>query len=109
VSFARTTIDDHISEGLTCLDCHMPLAAKSAVATGTYEGDIHSHLWRINVDSLAEMFTPDGSFANGYLTLEFTCLKCHSDETKGWASRQAHNAHGPEPVSTHGNGISLDF
>jgi hypothetical protein len=109
VSFARTTIDSHISEGLTCLDCHMPLAAKSAVATGTYEADIHSHLWRINVDSLAEMFTPDGSFANGYLTLEFTCLKCHTDETKGWASRQADNAHGPEPVSTHGNGISLDF
>ncbi|MCK5125516.1 MAG: hypothetical protein KAR42_04610 [candidate division Zixibacteria bacterium] len=99
-TFANTTIDDHVSEGLTCIDCHMPKAAKSALAVGPYEGDIHSHLWGINTDSTAQMFTPDGKFANGYLTLEFTCLQCHTDpaETKEWAARHAKDAHGPMPV-----------
>ena len=78
----------------------MPKATKSALAAGTYEGDVHTHLWRINVDSTAEMFTPDGAFANGYLTLEYSCLKCHDDpsETKGWAAQNAKDAHGPRPA-----------
>ncbi|RME31480.1 MAG: hypothetical protein D6800_00730 [Candidatus Zixiibacteriota bacterium] len=92
-SFAATTITKHINNNLQCIDCHMPKAAKSALAVGTYEGDIHSHLWRINTDSTAEMFTPDGSLANGYLTLEFTCLRCHPTQTKGWAAQNAVNAH----------------
>jgi hypothetical protein len=92
-TFAATTITEHIDSSLTCNDCHMPKAAKSAVAVGTYEGDITSHLWRINVDSTAEMFTPDGKFANGYLTVEYACLRCHGSETKGWAAENAVEAH----------------
>lgn len=100
-TFATTTITEHVSNSVTCVDCHMPKAAKSAVAAGPYEGDVHSHLWRINTDSTAQMFTPDGSFANGYLTLEFSCLRCHDDvsETKGWAAQNAKRSHGPMPVS----------
>ncbi len=74
-----------------CIDCHMPYAAKSAVAVSTYKGDVRSHLFRINTDSTAEMFSAQGS-ANGYLTLEYACLPCH-DKTKGWAARWADKVH----------------
>jgi hypothetical protein len=79
--------------GPTCIDCHMPKAAKSAVAVDTYVGDVSSHLWRINTDANAEMFTEDGNFANGYLTLEFTCLQCHNSKDKGWAASFAGSVH----------------
>ncbi len=46
----------------------MPEMSKSAVADGPYSGDIKTHIFKINIDSLAEPFTPDGRFANGYLT-----------------------------------------
>ncbi|UCG51190.1 MAG: hypothetical protein JSW58_13470, partial [Candidatus Latescibacterota bacterium] len=77
----EASILPHFTQGVDCTDCHMPLAAKSAAAIGTYEGDIHSHLWRINTDPNAAMFTPDGKKANGYLTLEFSCKQCHPTET----------------------------
>ncbi len=80
---------------LECITCHMPEMSKSAVADGPYSGDIKTHIFKINIDSLAEPFTPDGKFANGYLTLEYACLGCHGDETRGWASRNAPNVHGP--------------
>jgi hypothetical protein len=111
VTFTNTTITEHIDENLTCLDCHMPKASKSAVALGPYEGDVHSHLWRINTDSTAEMFTQDGKFANGYLTLEFACLRCHTepDETKGWAAQNAKDSHGPLPAAEKITAISTRF
>jgi hypothetical protein len=93
ITFAATTITEHISEGVTCNDCHMPKAAKSALAAGPFEGDVTSHLFRINTDSTAQMFTPDGAFANGYLTLEYTCLRCHGGETKAWAAEHAGDSH----------------
>jgi len=97
-SFYNTDIEDHLGfYGPECIDCHMPLAAKSAVAQSTYVGDIHSHLWRINTSADAEMFTQDGGYANGYLTLEFTCLKCHEDESKAWAAENAERVHAEPP------------
>ncbi len=109
-TFANTPITEHVSNGLTCIDCHMPRAAKSAIAVGTYEGDIRSHLFGINVDSTAEMFTTDGAFANGYLTLEYTCLQCHTDptDTKGWAGQNVKNSHGPMPVKKDNNTFISD-
>ncbi len=94
-SFENTTIDAHLTSPFapTCIDCHMARAAKSAVAMDTYVGDIRSHLWRINTDSTAEMFTEDGKYANGYLTLEYVCLQCHTTETKGWAARHSSDVH----------------
>jgi hypothetical protein len=67
----------------------MPPAAKSAVALGKYEGDIKSHLMNINIDPNAKMFTDDGKFAKGYLTLEYACLYCHPAQTKQWALKYA--------------------
>lgn len=104
-TFADSPITQHISEGLTCIDCHMPKAAKSAIAVGTYEGDVRSHLFGINTDSTAEMFTPDGAYASGYLTLEYTCLQCHTGalDTKAWASLNAKFAHRPAAVKKENN------
>ncbi|MEE8577319.1 MAG: multiheme c-type cytochrome [candidate division Zixibacteria bacterium] len=96
VSFANTDVDDHLTDPAgpsECIDCHMPFAVKSAVSPSNFVGDVRSHLFRINADSLAEMFSPDGSMANGYLTLEFTCLRCHDDESKAWAARHADDIH----------------
>jgi len=81
------------SVGPSCIDCHMAKAAKSAVAAGPYEGDVHSHLWRINTSATAEMFTPDSAYANGFLTLEYTCLTCHNDKNKSWAASNASQVH----------------
>ncbi len=93
-SFIASSIEHYGSSvGPGCIDCHMAKAAKSALAAGPYEGDVHSHLWRINTDADAEMFTPDGAFANGYLTLEFTCLQCHASESKEWAADHAGQVH----------------
>ncbi|NIM20249.1 MAG: hypothetical protein GTO51_08465 [Candidatus Latescibacteria bacterium] len=83
----------HYDAGITCEDCHMPKASKSAVAIGTYEADVATHLWRINTDANAEMFTPDGKFANGYLTLNFACSRCHPAKTLGELSSDAANVH----------------
>lgn len=75
-----------------CESCHMPFAAKSAVKFDTYVGDIRSHLVEINADVLAEPF--NGGNASHFLTLEFTCLGCHTDDTKEWAAGEALNVHG---------------
>ncbi len=99
-SFASSGINHAGSSfGPSCVDCHMPRAAKSAVAVGTYEGDVRSHMFGINTAADAEMFTEDGAFANGDLTLEYMCLQCHDNENKTWASTNAGRVHGGE-VST---------
>ena len=79
--------------GKTCEDCHMPTAAKSAVSTARWQGDVKSHLFKINIDPDAKMFTDDGMWAKGYLTLEFACLKCHMDQSAEWAAGHAKEAH----------------
>jgi hypothetical protein len=79
--------------GKTCEDCHMPAAAKSAVSSVRWRGDVKSHLFKINIDPDAEMFTDDGMWAKGYLTLEFSCLECHLDRNAAWAAGYAENAH----------------
>jgi nitrate/TMAO reductase-like tetraheme cytochrome c subunit len=79
--------------GKTCEDCHMPMATKSAYPIARWEGDVKTHLFTINSDPKAEMFSEDGKWANGYLTVEFACLKCHLDQDKAWAAKYAKQAH----------------
>ncbi len=99
-SFINSDIEHYESSaGPDCIDCHMARAAKSAVAVGPFEGDVRSHLFRINTAADAEMFTPDGSFANGYLTLEYTCLQCHASESKSWAADHADRVHVPTSLT----------
>jgi hypothetical protein len=88
--FAGSDMDQ---AGVTCTDCHMPEASKSAVKRGPYEGDVMTHLFRINTDAKASQFTDDGKFANGYLTLKFSCLPCHADRDADWAAQYAPQAH----------------
>lgn len=79
--------------GVECMDCHMPRASKSAQALGDFEGDVRTHLWIINTDAEASMFSEDGGTANGYLTVDFTCLQCHPNQDKDWASQNAVGVH----------------
>jgi hypothetical protein len=78
--------------GVRCIDCHMPKAAKSAVAISKYVGDVRVHLFRINTDPNAEFIfkADDGKeYASGYLTLDYACLQCHEDKDKAWAASYA--------------------
>lgn len=80
--------------GVKCIDCHMPFATKSAVKRAEFKGDIRTHLFAINIDPDAPMFTEDGKYtAGGYVTLDFACLYCHTDKDKEWAAKYAAKAH----------------
>jgi len=80
--------------GVKCIDCHMPSAGKSAVGDAArFKGDVKTHLFRINIDPNAEFFDDTGKYAKGYMTLEWTCLKCHDDENKAWATKYAKDIH----------------
>jgi hypothetical protein len=76
----------HTASGLECIDCHMPYAVKKETSSGDgdhLKGDGRSHIFTINADAEPyEMFYQDSgeTFANGFLTLNFTCLGCHDGE-----------------------------
>jgi hypothetical protein len=95
-SYAGTTMD---VRGVACEDCHMPMASKSAVAVGPYQGDVKTHLFRINVEKNGQMFTDDGAFVlldnqgQGAVTLDFACRQCHTEEGTGWLAGKAKNFH----------------
>jgi hypothetical protein len=79
--------------GVKCTDCHMPAATKSAVKLSTYQADVRSHLFKINTRADTDMFTADDKYAEGYLTLEFACLGCHTDKDKNWSLKYAERIH----------------
>jgi hypothetical protein len=68
--------------GVSCQDCHMGKATKSAIKKGPYEGDVWTHLMRINSAADYTMFTADGKAAKNAISLEFACLRCHADASK---------------------------
>lgn len=78
-----------------CTECHMPYATRSARSLAEYEGDVRTHLFEIATDSLAEMFNVAGDIANGYLTIEYSCMHstCHDGYTKGYLSSVARFVH----------------
>lgn len=39
------------------------------------------------------MFTEDGKFATGRLTLDFVCLNCHGSKNMKWAAKKAKGIH----------------
>lgn len=89
--------------GVTCVDCHMAMATKSAEALGPYKGDVRTHLFTIDTDPNASMFTEDGKFValdeggKASITLDFACLQCHTDNDLQWAAAGAANFHAPAP------------
>ena len=88
--FRDSTMDQ---VGVTCEDCHMPMATLSAQALGPYMGDVKTHLFRINTDPDASMFTDDGAFAQNFVTLDFACLACHQNKDTQWAGDNAEDIH----------------
>lgn len=67
--------------GVDCVDCHMPLMAKSAVADAdTFTGDIRSHQFAINPNPEAPQFNEDGTQVMPYLTLTYVCGQCHNGD-----------------------------
>jgi len=68
--------------GVTCVDCHMAKVTKSAVAMGPYEGDVKTHIARIDPAADYVMFTADGKAAKNAISLEFACFRCHAAASK---------------------------
>ena len=97
--YAMTSMYDYNVE---CIDCHMPLAAKSGQQTGPNEGDVQSHIFRINTDPTADMFTPEGDFVqlddngNAALSLRFACQACHETASLDELALYAKGFHNPE-------------
>lgn len=79
--------------GVACTDCHMPMATKSAIKQAKYKGDVQTHVFKINIDPNAKMFSDDGKWAKGFLTVEYACLVCHGEKSKDWAIKTAKNVH----------------
>lgn len=77
----------HDGRGVECIDCHMPYAAKSAVAVNKYQADLRSHQFRITLDQNATMFSPEGTLANGQLTAAYACLGCHENIVEQFAAK----------------------
>ena len=79
--------------GVTCVECHMPRASKSAVEVSEFEADVRSHLFKINTDVNAEFIYTDPDdgkqYANPYITVEYACLYCHDDMDKAWAAENS--------------------
>lgn len=76
----------HLDRGIGCVECHMPYAAKSAVASNPWKADVRSHLFKITLDPDTEMFKEDGTMATGKLTAGFACLGCHVDVANKWVA-----------------------
>jgi hypothetical protein len=80
--------------GVTCTSCHMPLAGKSAETFSKYIGAVKSHIVKISTSPEDKMFTEDGKFATGKLTLDFACLGCHGARDMNWARANVKGIHG---------------
>ncbi len=89
-----------------CTTCHMPRVAKSAVSVKHQakigeiaEGDVRSHLFRISTDPNWKMFTDDGKFVRindegkAFITVEYTCLICHTNKDQEWAIESVKRIH----------------
>jgi hypothetical protein len=84
--------------GVECKDCHMPYATLSAQALGPHQGDERTHIFRINADPSAPMFSPDGSSVvqvggEAAVTLDFVCQRCHGSSSKAALAQFAKGFH----------------
>lgn len=87
---------------ISCEDCHMAMASKSAVGTtlgNGFQGDVATHMWKINTAPVPRDSMFEGGYvkldANGHgaVTLDFACLQCHQEKTVDWASPLATDIH----------------
>ena len=100
--------------GVSCENCHMPKATKSAVKAGVFYGDTATHLFGINtwVDPVLnpEETTTGSNPANPYISLDWSCGACHFDEAESspdfydWAFTAVQSFGG-----VHGNGQQISL
>lgn len=93
----------HDKPGVSCEDCHMADAAQTAVRRGPFQGDLPSHLFKINTDVEAPFVTKvkitregkevEVETAAGYLTWQYACLQCHQGRDKAWAAQSIKGVH----------------
>ena len=60
----------------------MARATKSAIAKGPFEGDVWTHIFRINPAADYVMFSADGKKAKNAIDLNHACRRCHAAMTK---------------------------
>lgn len=118
-SYTAHSMSDY---GVECKDCHMPYATLSGQAQGTFEGDRKTHLFYINTDEQASMFTQDGTsvaldFAvpdkpdkvnKGAVTLDYACKRCHETAEMSELGKFAKNFHGRDASKSQLEYIGLN-
>ncbi|MBM4161769.1 MAG: T9SS type A sorting domain-containing protein [Ignavibacteria bacterium] len=93
-----------------CTDCHMPFAARNGDQLTPYISEQSTHYWKIitdpvtmfdNLQDIASTATPpvtykfiktDAAGMSG-VTLDYTCMQCHTDKNVTWASTYAKRMH----------------
>ena len=74
---------------ITCIDCHMSRATRSARSINKYQGDVRTHIFKIHQDAegaegQADMFETVGDSTwvkpDYGVTLDYACYSCHRDE-----------------------------
>ncbi|MDQ7817605.1 MAG: multiheme c-type cytochrome [Melioribacteraceae bacterium] len=93
-----------------CTDCHMPFAARNGDQLTPYISEQSTHYWKIltdpitmfqNLEDISSTSNPPVVYkfiktdANGIsgLTLDYSCIQCHTDKNVTWASNYAKNIH----------------
>lgn len=94
-----------------CTDCHMPFAARNGDQITPYISEQSAHFWKVITDSITMFnnledistttvptvtykFIKKDAQGNSGLTLDYTCMQCHTDKNVGWASKYAKGMHG---------------
>jgi hypothetical protein len=78
------TQNSHVVQ-LDCETCHMARATKSARKVNEHQGDLRTHIFKINPNPFPKdsmFFVDAGSGAThtrGFVTLDFVCYQCHKD------------------------------
>ena len=103
----------------SCVDCHMPMASKSAVKVHDYQGDIKTHIWTINTEPVGKdaMFNAEGNYVveddagQAMVTLDFACYGCHQDAAGvgGGASFKSLSTLAESAQGMHGTVPDLDY
>jgi hypothetical protein len=107
-SFAQTSMYDY---GVTCTDCHMPLATKSGQVTGPFQGDVMTHIFSIDTDPMSSMFNEDFTMValdddgKAAVTMDYACQRCHETATLEELGKFAENFHSRDPESLEGLGM----
>jgi nitrate/TMAO reductase-like tetraheme cytochrome c subunit len=96
-SYSGTTMYNYQVE---CNDCHMPMAVLEGQPTGPFKGDTKSHIFRINPDPDADMFSGDGMTVNlengeAAVTMDFACQGCHATASLEELGKFAVDFHNP--------------